>query len=279
MPSTISAALTTVVPDAKVSSDPTNKMLIVTASEEDHKRIQAVLEQADKRGGGGELVTKAYTLQTANPSTIMTALTPVVPNATISSDPTNQMLVVTASEEDHVRIKAIIDEADRRQDGELTTEVYALKWANPMALSYFHQADCAERRGESRRVQQDAHRDGDGQGPRPHQAGDRSGRQRGGGDLITHGLHAEVGQCEHDFDRADQRRAGCQGQQRPDQQDAHRHRLEGRSHEDPGRPGPGRQTGRRRPRDQGLHAAHGQPLDHHGGPAAGRARCEDQQPM
>ncbi len=34
-----------------------------------------------------------------------------------------------------MRIKAIIDEADRRQDGELMTEVYSLKWANPMALS------------------------------------------------------------------------------------------------------------------------------------------------
>ena len=135
-PATIAAALTSVVPDAKVSSDVVNKMLIVTASAKDHERIQAVLEQADKRGGGGELVTRAYTLQTANPSTISVALTPVVPNATISSDPTNQMLVVTASEEDHVRIKAIIDEADRRQDGELITEVYALKWANPTALSY-----------------------------------------------------------------------------------------------------------------------------------------------
>ena len=135
-PATIAAALTSVVPDAKVSSDAVNKMLIVTASAKDHERIQAVLEQADKRGGGGELVTRAYTLQMANPSTITAALPPVVPNATISRDPTNQMLVVTASEEDHVRIKAIIDEADRRQDGELVTEVYALKWANPTALSY-----------------------------------------------------------------------------------------------------------------------------------------------
>ena len=57
------------MPDAKISSDPTNKMLIVTASEEDHKRIQAVLDQADKRGGAGELVTKAYTLRTAYPYT------------------------------------------------------------------------------------------------------------------------------------------------------------------------------------------------------------------
>ncbi len=57
-----------VVPDAKVSSDPINKMLIVTASAKDHTKIQAVLDQADKRGGGGELVTKAYPLRTANPS-------------------------------------------------------------------------------------------------------------------------------------------------------------------------------------------------------------------
>ncbi|MCU0960950.1 MAG: hypothetical protein MUF48_12670, partial [Pirellulaceae bacterium] len=135
-PSTVSSALTSVVPDAKVSSDPVNKMLIVTASAEDHARIDEVLQQADKRGGGGELVTKAYTLRVANPSTIVAALTPVVPNATISSDPTNQMLVATASEDDHVRIQAIIDEADRRKDGELTTEVYALQWANPSALSY-----------------------------------------------------------------------------------------------------------------------------------------------
>ena len=133
--STISVALTNVVPDAKISPDPTNKMLIITASEDDHKRILAVLEQADQRGGGGELVTKAYTLRTAYPYTIVTALTPVVPNATISADPTNQMIVATASEEDHVRIKTIIDEADQRQDGEITTQVYALKWANPSALT------------------------------------------------------------------------------------------------------------------------------------------------
>lgn len=134
-PSTVAAALTPVVPDAKVSTDPVNKMLIVTATPDDHKRIVAVLEQADKRGGVGDLATKAYALQVANPSTITAALAPVVPNATISPDPTNQLLIVTASEEDHVKIQAVIDEADRREDGELVTEVYALKFANPYYLS------------------------------------------------------------------------------------------------------------------------------------------------
>ena len=183
------------MPDAKVSSDPTNKMLIVTASEKDHTKIQAVLDQADKRGGGGELVTKAYPLRTAYPYTIVTALTPVVPNATISADPTNQMIVATASEEDHKRIKAIVDEADRRQDGELITEVYSLKWANPSALSYFHQAHRTQRGGESRCVQQDAHRVGHRQGPCAHQAGHRSGRHARRRRAGHHGVSAQVGQC------------------------------------------------------------------------------------
>ena len=131
---TISTALANVVPAAKISSDPTNKMLIVTASKEDHQKIQAVLDEADKRGGG-DLVTKPYALRTANPSTIMAALLPVVPDAKISADVTNQMLIVTASEEDHLRIKTIVDEADQLADGELVTQVYKLKWANPTALS------------------------------------------------------------------------------------------------------------------------------------------------
>ena len=65
-------------------------------------------------------MTRAYTLQTANPSTIMLALRPVVPDATVSSDITNKMLIVTASEEDHLKIAAVVDEADHRADGELT---------------------------------------------------------------------------------------------------------------------------------------------------------------
>ncbi len=132
-PTTISTALAAVVPDAKISSDVLNKMLVVTANVEDHTRIQEVLDQADKRGGG-DLVTKTYPLRRANPSTIMLALRPVVPDATISADPTNRVLIVTASDEDHVRIKTIVDETDGRGEGDLVTEAYSLKWANPVTL-------------------------------------------------------------------------------------------------------------------------------------------------
>ena len=133
-PYTITSALTAVVPDARVSADPANKMLLVTASEADHKRIQEVLDQADLRGGG-DLITTTYRLQSASPSAIRTALASVVPNAKVSSDPTNRLLIATATEEDHLIIKGIIDDADLREEGERTTRVYTLQFANPSALS------------------------------------------------------------------------------------------------------------------------------------------------
>ena len=209
---TISTALTNVVPDAKISSDPTNKMLIVTASKEDHQKIQTVLDEADKRGGG-DLVTKPYTLRTANPSTIMAALLPVVPDAKISADVTNQMLIVTASEEDHLRIQTIVDEADRLQDGELITEVYALKWANPTALSYSIKPIAPHAT-----VSPDVYNKtliviGHRQGPCTHQAGDRSGRQPGRRGTGNHRVRAEVGQSHDRLHGSDFRRTRCEGQQ------------------------------------------------------------------
>ena len=99
----------------------------------------------------------------------MLALRPVVPDATISADTTNQMLIVTASEEDHLKIAAIVDEADRASDGELTTEVYSLKWANPTAVSYSIAPIAAQCHDQSRCLQQDVDCHGDGQGSRTDQ--------------------------------------------------------------------------------------------------------------
>ena len=42
----------------------------------------------------------------------MTAVKPIVPRAIISPDPYSKSLIVTATAEDHKKIKAIIDKAD-----------------------------------------------------------------------------------------------------------------------------------------------------------------------
>ncbi len=132
-----------------VSPDVYNKTLIVSATAKDHARIKPVIDQADMRGGG-DLVTTAYPLKWANASTISVALTSVVPDAKVSSDPTNKMLIVTASQEDHKRIQAVLDQADKRGGGgELVTKAYTLQHGQSV-----HHHDCADAGRSQRHDQQ-----------------------------------------------------------------------------------------------------------------------------
>ena len=133
-PTALSVSIQPIAPTATVSPDVTNRTLIVTASVKDHERIREVVEQADRRGRG-DLVTTAYGLRLANPSTIMAALRPVIPDATISADAANKVLIVTAEAADHERVKAIVEQADRRGEGDLSTKVYAFKLASPATIA------------------------------------------------------------------------------------------------------------------------------------------------
>ncbi len=128
------AALLPVVPDAKISSDVTNQLLIVTASAEDQQRVAAIIEEADQ-GAAGELVTQVYKLQWANPTALSTSLRPIAPRATLSPDVYNKTLIVTATAQDQARIKPIVEQADRKGEGELSTKVYAFKRANPATVA------------------------------------------------------------------------------------------------------------------------------------------------
>ena len=63
-----------------------------------------------------------YTLKWANPTALSTSLRPIAPNAMVSPDVYNKSLFVTATAKDHARIKAVVDQADKRGGGELTTK-------------------------------------------------------------------------------------------------------------------------------------------------------------
>ena len=88
-PLALSYSIKPIAPNATASPDIYNKTLIVTATAKDHERIKSVIDQADKRGGG-DMITKAYSMKWANATTISTALTAVVPDAKISSDAVQQ---------------------------------------------------------------------------------------------------------------------------------------------------------------------------------------------
>ena len=127
-------ALTPVVPNATISADPTNQMIVVTASEEDHVRIKTIVDEADRRQDG-EVTTVVYPLKWANPSALTTSIKPIAPTAVVSPDVYNKTLIVSATAKDHARIKPVIEQADSRGGGELTTKAYPLKWANSSTIS------------------------------------------------------------------------------------------------------------------------------------------------
>ena len=120
------------MPNATVRADSTNKTLIVTASEADQLLVKKVVEQADRRGDG-EMTTEVYLLTRSNPLYVQRALAPLVPEATIGADATSKMLIVTAPEKEQEKIREIVERADRRGEGDLSTKVYAFKLADPTA--------------------------------------------------------------------------------------------------------------------------------------------------
>ena len=109
-------------------------MLIVTASDEDHLRIKSIVDEADQLADG-ELVTQVYHLKWANPTALSTSIKPIAPQAIVSPDVSNKTLIVTATAQDQERIKPIVEQADRRGEGELSTKVYAFKLANPATIA------------------------------------------------------------------------------------------------------------------------------------------------
>ena len=129
-----SLLLRSLLPAVPVAVDVANRTLAITATAKDHAKVREVLDQLDNNEGG-DLVTETYVMKRGNPTAVMTAIKPIVPRATISSDIYNKMLIVTATAEDHEQIKAIVERADGEGDGELTTKAYPLKYANPYTIS------------------------------------------------------------------------------------------------------------------------------------------------
>ena len=154
-PSAASVLIRSLLPAVPVAVDVANRTLAITATEKDHAKIRDVLDELDS-DEGGELTTETYVLKRANPTSVMMAIKPVVPRATISADIYNKMLIVTATAEDHEQIKAIVERADGGADGELTTKAYSLKYANPVHHFTGPANRCARRGRQCRHAEQDA---------------------------------------------------------------------------------------------------------------------------
>ena len=152
----------------------------MTATAKEHEKIKAIVDRLDS-SEGGELVTETYVLKKAYPSGIMTAVKPIVPRAIISPDPYSKSLIVTATAEDHKKIKAIIDKADGLGEGELTTKAYPLEWVSPYSIMTALTPIVPNATLSPDSASKALHRDRQRQRPSAHRDGHQAGRSTGRG--------------------------------------------------------------------------------------------------
>jgi type II secretory pathway component GspD/PulD (secretin) len=108
---TTTTILKTLVPDAKVSLDVTNKNLVAIATAEDQKVITATIEKLQPGELGVDTpVLRFYPLEQPLPATSVAAFAKLVPKATVTADVDGQWLQVVATVADHALIKSRLED-------------------------------------------------------------------------------------------------------------------------------------------------------------------------
>lgn len=119
------------VPDARLTSDRNTNSLLVWATREQQKMIQASIDQLRQDSvSRAKRTTKAYRLQGTDPSTTLPALQALVPDAQLVADVRNGGVVATALPEEHEQIAAAIAEIEQQNEaGAATARIYTLEVA------------------------------------------------------------------------------------------------------------------------------------------------------
>lgn len=97
------------LPDVKVTIEPRSKSLVAIATPAEHQSISDLLDQLQTQNAAitpGEL--KSYPIEAALQETAPTVITGIVPDATVTSDATNERLLVVATTEQHQQIAATL---------------------------------------------------------------------------------------------------------------------------------------------------------------------------
>ncbi|TWU38475.1 secretin N-terminal domain-containing protein [Novipirellula artificiosorum] len=129
----LSQAVTQMAPTAMVTPDRRTNRLIVTAPKDVLIKVTEAIESMDS-DPDNQKTTKSYELDDGNTYSLSPALQTSFPRATISADYTNNRLIVSASEEEHVEIAKLFESLN--SGGDKVTRSYALKTGSATSLRY-----------------------------------------------------------------------------------------------------------------------------------------------
>ncbi|MCB9844403.1 MAG: hypothetical protein H6811_00235 [Phycisphaeraceae bacterium] len=125
-----------------VPDDRTNAIL-VTATDDQHREVVRLLETADVEVGDDDLVTKIFTLQQAEPSTVERVLEQILigrdeakrERIQISADDSSSVLVLRAPQEAIDQAAGIVDEVDRAEATGFPLRVITLEQADAQTVA------------------------------------------------------------------------------------------------------------------------------------------------
>jgi hypothetical protein len=127
-----------VTPNAQMRIDAKNGSLIAWAAPEDHEKLKATIAKLGQ-GGSTETAKKieVYQLTKADPSTTLTLLQGLFPNARLSVDVPTRKIIAFAGPADQKGIQTTIDQIQSDKDGPIQAELrfYPFEQAPPASLN------------------------------------------------------------------------------------------------------------------------------------------------
>ena len=114
--------------DATIGFDDDNNTLIVSASDDDQQRIASLVEQMDQPLSAGTK-TKIYALDSFPARHMDNIVEDMVGEGEVTYDDETNVMIVTASEDQHARVKEAIDSVNN-VDSKAVDRVYVLKSAS-----------------------------------------------------------------------------------------------------------------------------------------------------
>ncbi|TWU17145.1 Bacterial type II/III secretion system short domain protein [Novipirellula galeiformis] len=132
----LSALQSTIPPQVRLESNPANHTILAIGSPSDLARVDAMVEKLVEQLPPAETLSSVvYPLQHADPTSALTVLTRLIPQATFAQDAVSKTISATATSEHHVAIAEFIKSFDVQRTNSMETQVYRFERANPAGLA------------------------------------------------------------------------------------------------------------------------------------------------
>lgn len=129
----LQSVLDELIPEAAIYGSREERVLIATASPEQHTRIAAIVNDFDTEEPGGE--TRVFPIGKSNSASLRLAVQEMATGAKVTSDAASNSLIVTASTEDMKRIVQVIEEVEAGGATPRETRFLAITNADPSPLA------------------------------------------------------------------------------------------------------------------------------------------------